>query len=433
MFTAVKEEALCGRYSHCLSYYLSAVIEVSKAVQREVELESILSVIVEHTAVVMEADRCTVFVYDDEKEELWSYVGKGLNQNEIRFPVTYGIAGYAARTRQKANIPDAYDDERFNKEFDLKTGYRTRSVLCQPMINNEETLVGVLQVINKKDGLHFDENDEMLIESLAAHVSIAIERAFLTEHYIENKKNQEMMNLSHDIQMGMLPNDFSVSKYVEIHAFISPTKEVGGDFYDFHFIAENLLCFTIGDVSDKGVPAALFMMMVKTLFRALSKKYTNPADILKAINSEIAEDNETMMFVTMFVGVLDINTGKLLYCSGGHNPPFILTGGGTAVELETDMGPALGLMSDANFKENTVTLDKDNVIFTYTDGVDEAKDGDGKMFTLKRLKHSLCRAHIGSLKALNDSVLAEVGVFTKAAPQSDDITILSVKYLGNTV
>lgn len=150
MFTTEKEEALCGRYDHCLSYYLSAVTQVSKAIQSEVELENILSVIVEHTSDVMEADRCTVFVYDENKEELWSYVGKGLDRNEIRFAVAFGIAGYAARTRQKINVPDAYDNEWFNREFDLKTGYRTRSVLCLPLINNEGELIGVLQVINKK-------------------------------------------------------------------------------------------------------------------------------------------------------------------------------------------------------------------------------------------------------------------------------------------
>ncbi|MEO5357539.1 MAG: serine/threonine-protein phosphatase [Nitrospirae bacterium YQR-1] len=230
--------------------------------------------------------------------------------------------------------------------------------------------------------------------------------------------------------MGILPRDFSVNGNVEIHAFISPSKEVGGDFYDFHFITENLLCFTIGDVSDKGVPAALFMMMVKTLFRALSKKHTSPANMLKAINGEIAEDNKTMMFVTMFVGVMDVKTGVLIYGSGGHNPPFILTGNGEAVELETDMGPALGLMNSAEFKESTVALQRGHIIFTYTDGVDEAKDEDGKMFTLRRLKDSLCKSPLVSLEVLCDGVLAELREFTGEAPQSDDITILSVRYLG---
>ncbi|MBF0565309.1 MAG: SpoIIE family protein phosphatase [Nitrospirae bacterium] len=447
-----KVPALCGRHNYCQSYYLDTVVEVSKAVGKEIQLEDILRVIIEQTAEVMEAERCTVFIYDESTNELWSYVAIGIEVNEIRFPLNAGIAGHVASTLKMANVPKAYDDPRFNCEFDIKTGYQTRSVLCFPMLNHEERLVGVLQVINKKSAVAFDRDDEILLEALSGHATAAIERAFLTKAYVEHKKNQDIMNMAREIQMSMLPRKFptlSDDSNIDLYAFISPAKEVGGDFYDFFFIDDHLLCFAIGDVSDKGVPAALFMAVVKTLFRTHAKKDTSPLtgtgwtgverrapakkdisprQVLDNINKELCRDNEMMMFVTMFIGILDTLSGQFTYSNGGHNPPYIMFGNGRIKRLEASPGPAPGLIGEANYEEVTLMLNNGSTIFLYTDGVDEAKNNEGKMFSLTRLEELLCNISCSSLEEMTAKVVSTVTDFTAGASQSDDITLLSIKY-----
>ncbi|MBF0458693.1 MAG: SpoIIE family protein phosphatase [Nitrospirae bacterium] len=427
---------LCGRHKHCQSYPLDAIIEMSKAVGREVQLENLLKGIIDKTAGLMDCDRCTVFVYDETTDELWSYVAIGIDSNEIRFPVGVGIAGDTALTRKKANIPDAYSDPRFNREFDARTGYRTRSILCCPMVNAEGRLIGVLEAINKYTGGLFDEDDEIMIECLAGYSAIAIERTLLTKKYVEYQKNQEIMGFAREIQMNMLPGDFStISSHsnAEVYAFISPATDVGGDFYDYFFVRDNIICFVIGDVSGKGVPAALLMAVAKTLFSTIARDGASPGQILHRINQEISRANEMMMFVTMFTGILDTVSGVLTYCNGGHNSPYILRRDGTIEKLDAVSATAVGLMNNSVYEEARTTLTDGSTIFLYTDGVDEAKDESGRMFTVARLEDMLSGIAFNSLKDLAGKVLAGVAEFTAGAPQSDDIAILSIRLNGREI
>ncbi|WP_420265052.1 PP2C family protein-serine/threonine phosphatase [Candidatus Magnetominusculus dajiuhuensis] len=439
MMDSIMEEKyrpICGRYNRCQSYPLHAIIEMSKSVGREIRLEALLKVIIEKTAELMDCHRCTVFVYDETAGELWSYVAIGIDSNEIRFPLGAGIAGDSAINRKKVNIPDAYSDSRFNREFDAKTGYRTRSVLCCPMVNVEGRLIGVLEAINKNTGGAFDEEDEALIEYLAGYSAIAIERTFLTSRYVEYKKNQEIMGFAREIQMNMLPVDFksiSDSSNAEIYAFISPATDVGGDFYDYFFVGDNRLCFAIGDVSGKGVPAALFMAVAKTLFSTIARDGATPGQILYRLNQELSRANDMMMFVTMFAGILDTTTGLLTYSNAGHNSPYVVFGDCKIEKLDAVTGTAIGLMPNSVYEEAVADITGHSAIFLYTDGVDEAKDEGGRMFTVARLEDVLCDIAFDSLKNMVDMVLSEVAGFTAGAPQSDDITILTVRLNGGAV
>ena len=250
---------------------LNALLRVSKALASEIRLDDLLQVIVEKAAEVMDADRATLFLYDETRNELWSKTTQRLEIKEIRLPLGVGIAGTVAKTRTAINIPDTYADARFDPDFDKETGYRTRSILCLPLIGNGDRLIGVIQVLNKKDQEVFNEADESLLSGLSAHVTVALERARLIEAYVEKQRMEETLKLAHDIQMSMVPKifpPFPDRSEFDIFATLAPAKEVGGDFYDFFFIDDDHLCFAVGDVSGKGVPASLFMAVTKTLFRA---------------------------------------------------------------------------------------------------------------------------------------------------------------------
>jgi len=270
---------------------LKALLDVSKAITSEAHLDNLLQVIMEKTTEVIDADRGTLFLYDESSNELWSKIAQKLGKiKEIRFPVGVGVAGEVAKSRMGINIKDAYNDPRFNPDFDMKTGYHTRSILCLPMISINGDLVGVIQVLNKKGGGAFDKRDESLLEALGAHASVALERARLTEAYVDKQRIEEALKLARDIQMSILPQRFPAfpgRDEFEIFAAIEPAKEVGGDFYDFFFVDRDNLCFCIGDVSGKGIPASLFMAVTKTLIKAKTSRGMYPDEILSDVNQEL--------------------------------------------------------------------------------------------------------------------------------------------------
>jgi sigma-B regulation protein RsbU (phosphoserine phosphatase) len=414
---------------------LNAILEVSKAMSSEIQLDSLLQVIVQKTVEIMEADLASLFLYDAGRNELWSKIAQKLGQlQEIRFPVGVGIAGDVAETRQAANIADAYADPRFNPDFDKQTGYRTRSLLCLPMMSSKGKLVGVIQVLNKKGRGVFDERDESLLAALAAHAAVALERAQLTEVYVEKQRMDETLKLAREIQMGMLPKRFPPFPHrpeIDLYAAIEPAREVGGDFYDFMLIDDDHLGFAIGDVSGKGVPAALFMSVTKTLLRVTAGKRGRPGAVLAELNNELCRDNDTGTgtFVTIFYGILRLRTGELEYSSGGHNPPYVLFQNGAVEALEQTGGMALGVLEGVTYEAKKVTLRPREELFLYTDGVTEAMDSTGNLFSDHRLREFLQRAHKLSPTELIHSVVSEVKRFSCGAEQSDDITALALQYL----
>jgi sigma-B regulation protein RsbU (phosphoserine phosphatase) len=411
---------------------LKALLGVAKALASEIKLDNLLQVIVAKAAEVMDAERATLFLYDKPRNELWSKTTQKLEINEIRVPLGAGIAGTVAKTRALINISDAYADPRFDPTFDKQTGYRTRSILCLPLIGNDDSLVGVIQVLNKKNRQTFDEIDESLLAGLSDHITVALERGRLIEAYIEKERLEEGLKLAHDIQMSMLPKTFPPfpeRRDLDIFAAITPAKKVGGDFYDFFFLDEDRLCFAIGDVSGKGVPAALFMAVIKTLFRAIAGRVQNPTEILSTVNREICRDNDSQMFTSLFCGILDTRNGEIKYSNGGHNPPYHLSRAGVQQVPKTG-GRVLGLLEESSYGWGRLALGSGETIFLYTDGVTEALDPAGQFFSERRLESVLTQTKFASAREQIEHLTSQITLFAAGAEQSDDITALAVRYLG---
>jgi serine phosphatase RsbU (regulator of sigma subunit) len=411
---------------------LHTLLEVSKAMAKEVRLDNLLQVIMDKTTEIMEADRSSLFLYDESSNELWSKIAQGLELKEIRFPVGVGIAGDVAKTRQITNITDAQCDPRFNSAFDRQTTYRTRSVLCAPLINTDGKLVGVIQTLNKKGGETFQQEDEALLEALAAHVVVALERARLTEAYVEKQRMEQALKLAHEIQMSILPKifpPFPQRSEFDLYATIEPAREVSGDFYDFFLTEDDQLCFAIGDVSGKGVPASLFMAVTITLLRVIAHRIRRPAAILTELNNQLYRDNDTGMFVTIFYGVLNVRTGAVEYSNGGHNPPYLLSPQGTVVALDNPGGMALGVRADALYRAAQIRLRAGESLFLYTDGLTEAMDRAANLFSESRLQACLQKLTQATPSELIRGAVSAVKHFATGAEQSDDITTLALQYL----
>lgn len=256
----------------------------------------------------------------------------------------------------------------------------------------------------------------------------------LTEATAERERIESDLKVAHNIQMGILPKKFPPfpdRTEFDIYATLVPAKEVGGDLYDFFLMDEDHLCFTVGDVSGKGVPAAIFMAITKTLIKGKGTQGLSSVRIMKGVNEDLSIDNPFLMFVTLFLGILDLKTGELEYCNGGHNPPYLIKADGGIEALPTTNGMALGIVGDFVYKSNRIKLNAGDKIFLYTDGVTEATDKHDELYSEGRLEKDLRRLRECILPEIVSNIINNVSSFSQGLPQTDDITVMVLNYYGN--
>ena len=258
----------------------------------------------------------------------------------------------------------------------------------------------------------------------------------LSKASIEQERIGSELRVASNIQMNMLPEQSAqplVRDDIDIVGSLAPAKEVGGDLYDY-FVRDEKLYFCIGDVSGKGVPAALVMSVTHSYFRSAASHDSNPARIMRLINEAVCEGNTTNMFVTLFIGVLDLPTGRLRYCNAGHDAPIILSGetSGENVSLPVKSNLPVGVFTDFTFESQETQIDSDTTIFLYTDGLTEAKDKHSGQFGLKRVENVIgmysSSAELLQPRKLLETMTQEVHRFTNGAEQSDDLTMLAIHY-----
>lgn len=251
-----------------------------------------------------------------------------------------------------------------------------------------------------------------------------------------NERMEEELNVGKDIQMSMLPLKFPAFPErtdIDVYAKLIPAREVGGDFYDFYFIDDENFCFLVGDVSGKGVPAALFMAVTKALIKAGASNERSTAAILTHVNNEISRDNENSMFITVFMAILNTTTGYLVYTNAGHNPSFILRDGDGSIQKLPDMhGVAIGAWEGVIYKETVLQLNRGDSVFSYTDGVTEAQDLQQNLYTEGRLMNLLNNHKFIGCKDLVNYVADDVDIFENGSEHADDITILAVHFSQQT-
>lgn len=274
-------------------------------------------------------------------------------------------------------------------------------------------------------GLLRDSFDNMQ-QSLSRYI------ADLTETTAQKASMENELDVARKIQMSMLPLTwpaFPDRKDIDIYGGVTPAKAVGGDMYDF-CLREGKLYFCIGDVSGKGVPASLVMAVVSSLFRTISASEDSPGKLVSVINDSMSARNENMMFVTLFAGALDLETGELMYCNAGHNAPFVLVDG-VPRSLETDANVPVGIMPEWNYSQQSTVLPKGAALFLYTDGLTEAACADDSLFGEARALAALAGLKsTTSAQEIFAHMKDAVKEFVGDAEQSDDLTLLVIKRVG---
>ncbi len=303
---------------------------------------------------------------------------------------------------------------------------RTISVVCE-----EDSDIFALEEHKAVD--LFYEKPSLLFELIQISIHRTLEN--LTVTVVEKERIEADLRVAHDIQESMLPRvfpPFPERKDFDIFASMEAAREVGGDFFDFFFIDENKLFFIIGDVSGKGVPAALFMAIAKTVLKTEALRCLSADEILYNANNIIAPDNHAAMFVTILCAILNTKTGEIEFGNAGHNPPLIYKDGKDFEFHKLPKNFVVGPMENIAFSPGKMILNQNDVVFFYTDGVTEAMNPKEQLYSEQRLQECLSKIKDHDVTEMIHGVRKDVRRFAQSSPQSDDITMLALKYYGNT-
>ena len=404
---------------------LQKVLEISRSMVATVDLDDLLPLIIERSMELLAAERATLFLYDRDMDQLVSRIATG--SGEIRMPAGKGIAGACIRTQSVINVPDVYADERFNPDFDRRTGFRTRNILAVPLCDYSGDLVGVLEVINKRAGA-FSEYDISLAETLAAQAGVAIQRANLIRHFLEKQKMQRALEIAKEIQLGLLPKSNPQLPGFDIAGFSQAADETGGDVYDFLPLSDGRLGVIVADAAGHGIGAALVIAETRAMLRALIGQTSEVRTVLRTVNELLTGDLDDARFVTCFFGLLDAERSCLSFASAGHGPILLFDSRTGTFTQQMATAVPLGVFDHVPFKEIiTHPLRPGDFVTVLTDGLFEAMDEQGEQFGIERvmeLLHCCCDMPAEQMvKMLRDTVMG----FTGLGEQADDLTAVVIR------
>ncbi|MFC1555826.1 PP2C family protein-serine/threonine phosphatase [candidate division KSB1 bacterium] len=372
-----------------------------------------------------EADRGTIYLVDNEKQEIYSRVLIGKEISEIRMPIGTGISGTVARTGKTIVVDDAYVHPQFNDQFDKSTGYRTKTMLSMPIKNVDNKVVGVFQIINKFDG-EFNDMDVDFLSSLANYSALALELAHLHTEIVDKHKMEQEISIARLIQKNFLPVDIPIIEGYEVFGCNIPSATVSGDYYDYFKQSDNRWVIAIGDVSGKGIPAAMLTAQAQSYFKALTHYCSSVEEVAANLNKYILDSTAPGKFITFHFGCLDTAEHCYHFVNAGHNPPIHIKNDGTYTELSKG-GPVLGFLPDMKYDSSKALLEEGDLIFCFTDGITEIFDRDEEEFGEERLYDFLLEHRDLPLSGIFVKLLMKLREFSDGKFHQDDMTVVAIK------
>ncbi len=400
------------------------ILEVSRLLAVTPDLDNLLKEIARAGSALMGAERASIFLHDSATNHLWTKVALGASQ--IRVPATAGIVGSVFMSKELLNIPDAYADERFNRDVDKRTGFITRNLLTAPMFDMKGRAIGVIQAVNKIGGI-FTPEDEESIQLLAAQGGVAIQRYHLQVDAIQVVELRREMDLAKGVQESLWPKSPPKLRCLDAVGWSRPASVTGGDTYDLWENSDGHLGVFLGDAAGHGLAPALEVLQARTLARALSDINCDPRWILTQVNTRLARDLKMGHFVTVFLGCLAID-GKLIWSSAGHGPVLYRSAPDQPVKVLDPPAPPIGI-EDVFAADQTVPVDilDGGMLIVMSDGIFEAMGPTGDMFGVERvvqiLDSNLHERPATLLNLFKDAMITWQG---KEEP-NDDQTIVIVQ------
>jgi sigma-B regulation protein RsbU (phosphoserine phosphatase) len=418
-------------YGQAPAQKLQCVLEISQSLARTLDLETLLAKLMDQLMRLLpQADRCLVLMCEEDK--LLVRGQRCRHQvDEHAYPYSRTVVQRALAEGIGILSEDVQGDQRFLNSATL-TSLNLRSLICVPLITQEGKRLGVIQVDRFRQGTPFRSDDLHLLTTICMQVAIVLDNAALHAELLREERFRQELALAREIQQGFLPSEFEEFSRdgVQLFASVHPAREVSGDLYDFCRLDDGRLAFFVGDVSGKGMPAALFMVAVRTLARYLAAAGGSPADTLSTLNKSLVQSNPSGMFVTLVHGIYHPKTGEIILSSGGHHLPLIRRANGTVEELTQRTGRLLGYEGlDLRLKNMNLFLKPGDTLVFYTDGYTEARSpGDREMLGLERLREVVRQFDSSmSLSACAELAREKVLQFTRSKELQDDLTLFLLR------
>jgi phosphoserine phosphatase RsbU/P len=412
---------------------LSGILEVTKKLNSTLDLGELISIILQIATRQTGAERGTVFLVDQEHNEIWSLVGTGLEQQVIRLPGDRGIAGWVAREGTAVRLENAYNDARFEPDIDRRLGFKTQQLLCTAIRNEAGAIIGVLQLLNKPEG--FTDEDEAFIDAISIHVALALEKAQLHRERVEKEKMERDLTLAREIQAGLLPEAPPIFPGIEIAVSHRASQMVGGDYYDFLPVTvegrESLL-LVVADVEGKGAASALVMANVQAILHALADHIDSLEKLPATINEKLVgartarAQGRVTKYLSTFLALVEKGGRNLRFVNAGHVPPALIRADGSLEWLEAG-GMILGLLPGLDFECGAVALQPGDLLVACTDGITEAMDSAGMEFGRQRLAEFVSRMRQRHPDEIVQAVIAEVTKHARNGIYEDDRILLVLK------
>ncbi len=420
-------------YAQNPSYKLQVVLEISRDLGRTLDQDALLGLLLDHLfRLFPQADRGMVLLCDRDRYLVRAQrtrLTKASDQAEFHYSRTVvkkaldeGVGLLSEDVGTDAALPLTHTLMSLN----------LRSFLCVPLIGGEKRRLGVIQLDSVRPELSFQNSDLELLTAIALHVAVVLENAALHAELLRESRLLQELALARDIQQSFLPAEFGLleEQGVELFAHVDPAREVSGDLYDFFVLPDGRLAFFLGDVSGKGMPAALFMVAVRTLIRHLAPAASGPADLLMRLHAALVADNPTNLYVTLAHGVYDPSDGSMVLCAGGHPPPLRRDAVGTVAPVSMRPSYMLGSpILDPVLSDTRLRLLPEETLILYTDGFTEARAPEGDdLFGVERLCALLGGAR--TVLPLNECAAeasAAVRHFTDQEELQDDQTLLLLR------
>ena len=387
--------------------------------------------IIESTKGMVEAEASSLFLLSDGGKNLELTIPTGPATAEVsgkKIASDHGISGWVVQHQQPVLITDVQSDPRFQGELLSNPKFQSRNMICVPLNNNQGKTIGVLQAINIKEDFL---NEEMLglFQTLANQAATALENVHVKQQQLAAELVNKELEVATEIQARFFPQQTPNLEGYEVAGCSIPAKDVGGDYYDF--IPNPEPCqhgFVVADVTGKGVPASLLMATMRATLRANIQN--NPNDIVQAlrqVNGDIYRDSPVDKFITSIYCNLDYESHELSYVNSGHNPPYIVRANDNRIEELDQGGVMLGIMEEIDLPKATLSIDKGDILMLFSDGVTEATNPSGELFSEERFEQWLLDHNQLSAEVMKDALLKTLRDYADGSPQSDDITFIIVK------
>ncbi len=412
---------------------LQVVLEISQQLAGTLQLEDLLDKIMELLMKLLpQADRCMVLLLEGE-----NLVVRGQRCRHKQDGTTYPYSRTVVKRALEEGVgllsEDVKGDERFESSATL-TSLNLHSLICVPLITKDGRRLGIIQADRFRQGTPFKPEDLHLLTTICQQISFALDNAALHAQLIHEERLRQELVLAREIQQGFMPSEFEEFQKdgFDLFATMYPAREVSGDLYEFSRLEDGRFAFFVGDVSGKGMPAALFMVAVRTLSRHLASERRSPAENLILLNKSLSQDNPSGMFVTLAHGIYDPGSGKMVLASGGHHLPLLRKSNGQVEEISHRAGRLLGYEGlDLRVTDVEFTLDVGDLLVFYTDGYTEAKgEGSKEMFGLERLKKQVGKMDSKlSLPECADLAKSALDKFCGERDQQDDLTLFLMRRL----